>query len=174
MELRFETKLTADAMTVAARALRKTLRGKRSRLLRIWGWLIFAFDILMLIPLDGEAFVLDVRIATTLLAGIILLSALLFEDRLNGLIGRKKTLCGTAESVFVFTDESYTSITALTESHFRYELIAALAESENYFVLLLDKNHVQPVDKRTLTGGTPEEFKHLLTEKTGKSFRKIR
>ena len=33
---------------------------------------------------------------------------------------------------------------------------------------------VQALDKRTLTGGTVEEFKRFLKEKTGKTFRRVK
>ena len=54
------------------------------------------------------------------------------------------------------------------------ELIDALAESQDYIILLMKKRYVQPLDKRTLTGGTVEEFKRFLEEKTGKTFRRMK
>ena len=41
-------------------------------------------------------------------------------------------------------------------------------------ILLMKKRYVQPLDKRTLTGGTVEEFKRFLEEKTGKMFRRVK
>ena len=66
------------------------------------------------------------------------------------------------------------SYTHLTTSTFRYELIDALAESQDYIILLMKKRYAQPLDKRTLTGGTVEEFKRFLEEKTGKTFRRVK
>ena len=57
---------------------------------------------------------------------------------------------------------------------FRYELIDALAESQDYTILLMKKRYAQPLDKRTLTGGTVEEFKRFLEENTGKTFRRVK
>ena len=54
------------------------------------------------------------------------------------------------------------------------ELIDALAESQDYIILLMKKRYVQPLDKRTLTGGTVEEFKRFLEEKIGKTFRRVK
>jgi len=34
--------------------------------------------------------------------------------------------------------------------------------------------YAQPLDKRTLTGGTVEELKQFLEEKTGKTFRRVK
>ena len=70
-------------------------------------------------------------------------------------------------------EEPY-SYTAATTSTFRYELIDALAESQDYIILLMKKRYAQPLDKRTLTGGTVEEFKRFLEEKTGKTFRRVK
>ena len=67
-----------------------------------------------------------------------------------------------------------TVVTAATTSTFRYELIDALAESQDYIILLMKKRYVQPLDKRTLIGGTVEEFKRFLEEKTGKTFRRVK
>ena len=73
-----------------------------------------------------------------------------------------------------FGEESYTVVTAATTSTFRYELIDAMAESQDYIIFLMKKRYAQPLDKRTLTGGTVEEFKRFLEEKTGKDFRRVK
>ena len=103
---------------------------------------------------------LDVRTLTSLLVEVMLLSVLLFQDRFNGMIA--------------FSEDSYTVVTAATTSTFRYELIDALAESQDYIIFLMKKRYAQPLDKHTLTGGTVEEFKRFLEEKTGKSFRRVK
>ena len=93
---------------------------------------------------------------------------------LNGMIARKNTLAGTKEYHVAFGEDSYTVVTAATTSTFRYELIDALAESQDYIILLMKKRYAQSLDKRTLTGGTVEEFKRFLEEKTGKTFRRVK
>ena len=67
-----------------------------------------------------------------------------------------------------------TAAAAATTSTFRYELIDALAESQDYIIFLMKKRYAQPLDKRTLIGGTVEEFKRFLEEKTGKTFRRVK
>ena len=74
----------------------------------------------------------------------------------------------------MFGEESYTVVTEVATSTFRYELIDAMAESRDYMILLMKKRFAQPLDKRTLTGGTVEEFKRFLEEKTGKPFRRVK
>ena len=161
-------------MTIASRAMRRVLRRKRSIMWAIFGWSVFLFNALLLIPFDGEPFALDVRTVTSLLVEVMLLSVLLFQDRFNGMIACKNTLAGTKDYHIVFGEESYTVITEVTTSTFRYELIDALAESQDYIIFLMKKRYAQPLDKRTLTGGTVEEFKRFLKEKTGKMFRRVK
>ena len=161
-------------MTIASRAMRRVLRRKRSIIWAIFDWSVFLFNALLLIPFDGEPFSLNAGTVISLLVEVMLLSVLLFQDRLNGIIACKNTLAGTKEYHVVFGEESYTVVTEVTTSTFRYELIDAMAESQDYMILLMKKRFAQPLDKRTLTGGTVEEFKRFLEEKTGKTFRRVK
>ena len=174
MTFEIHSNITNRSMTVAARAMRKVLRRKRNIIWAIFGWSVFLFNALLLIPFDGEPFSLDVRTVISLLVEVMLLSVLLFQDRFNGMIARKNVLAGTKEYHVAFGEDSYTVVTAATTSTFRYELIDALAESQDYIILLMKKRYAQPLDKRTLTGGTVEEFKRFLEEKTGKTFRRVK
>ena len=173
MTFEIHSDITNRSMTVAARAMRRVLRRKRSIIWAIFGWTVFLFNALLLIPFDGEPFALDARTLISLLAEVILLSVLLFQDRFNGMIARKNALAGTKEYHVAFGEDSYTVVTA-APTPFRYELIDALAESQDYIILLMKKRYAQPLDKRTLTGGTVEEFKRFLEEKTGKTFRRVK
>ena len=174
MTFEVHSDITNRSMTIAARAMRKVLRRKRSILWAIFGWSVFFINALLLITFDGEPFTLDASMVTSLLVEVMLLSVLLFQDRFNGMIARKNALAGTKEYHVAFCGDSYTVVTAATTSTFRYELIDALAESQDYIILLMKKRYAQPLDKRTLTGGTVEECKQFLEEKTGKTFRRVK
>ena len=174
MTFEIHSDITNHSMTVAARAMRRVLLRKRSILWAIFGWSVFLFNALLLIPFNGEPFTLDASTVISLLVEVMLLSVLLFQDRFNGMIARKNALAGTKEYHIVFGEESYTVVTEGTTSMFRYELIDALAESQDYIIFLMKKRYAQPLDKRTLTGGTVEEFKRFLDEKTGKTFRRVK
>ena len=121
MTFEIHSDITNRSMTVAARAMRRVLRRKRSIIWAIFGWSVFLFNALLLIPFDGEPFALDVRTVTSLLVEVMLLSVLLFQDRFNGMIARKKALAGTKEYHVAFGEDSYTVVTAATTSTFRYE-----------------------------------------------------
>lgn len=174
MTFEIHSNITNRSMTVAARAMRKVLRRKRSILWAIFGWTVFFINALLLIPFDGEPFTLDASTVISLLVEVMLLSVLLFQDRINGMIACKNALAGAKEYHVAFGEDSYTVVTAATTSTFRYELIDALAESQDYMILLMKKHYAQPLDKRTLTGGTVEECKRFLEEKTGKTFRRVK
>ena len=174
MTFEIRSDITNRSMAIASRAMRRVLRRKRSIIWAIFGWSVFFINALLLIPFDGESFALDASTMISLLVEVMLLSVLLFQDRFNGMIACKNTLAGTKDYHIAFGEESYTVVTAATTSTFRYELIDALAESQDYIILLMKKRYVQPLDKRTLTGGTVEEFKRFLEEKTGKTFRRVK
>ena len=174
MTFEIHSDITNRSMTIASHAMRKVLRRKRSILWAIFDWSVFFINALLLIPFDGEPFTLDAGTVISLLVEVMLLSVLLFQDRLNGMIACKNALAGTQEYHVVFGEESYTVVTEVTTSTFHYELIDALAESQDYIILLMKKRYAQPLDKRTLTGGTVEECKRFLEEKTGKEFRRVK
>lgn len=89
MTFEIHSDITNRSMTIAARAMRRVLRRKRSIIWAIFGWTVFFINALLLIPFDGEPFALDVRTVTSLLVEVMLLSVLLFQDRFNGMIARK-------------------------------------------------------------------------------------
>ena len=70
MTFEIHSNITNRSMTVAARAMRKVLRRKRSIMWAIFGWTVFLFNALLLIPFDGEPFALDVRTVTSLLVEV--------------------------------------------------------------------------------------------------------
>ena len=116
MTFEIHSDITNRSMTIAARAMRRVLRPKRSIVWTIFGWSVFVFNALLLIPFDGEPFALDVRTVTSLLTEVMLLSVLLFQDRFNGMIARKNALAGTKEYHVAFGAGSYTVVTAVTTS----------------------------------------------------------
>ena len=108
MTFEIHSDITNRSMTVAARAMRKALRRKRSIIWAIFGWTVFFINALLLIPFDGEPFALDVRTVTSLLVEVMLLSVLLFQDRFNGMIARKNALAGTKAVSYTHLQEALT------------------------------------------------------------------
>lgn len=168
----FECKTVYDqkAVETMARALRLTVRKKRSRRSRVLGVVVFALGLGL--PFVG-GFSFGFRTVVSWLAAAAVAGALLFEDRLNGRIALGRMLPGTEEARAVFEEEGYSTTTAAAESRWEYGRIDILAESEEYFVFVFGRNHAQVYAKAGLSGGTAEEFRAFLTQKTGKTVEKL-
>ena len=169
MEFRFETDYNLETLTAMARGLRKTVRCKRNRRTRIFagivlviGLLSTAVSIILREPLRARNFLVPIAMVCVIYAS-------LREDQLNGRIAKRNVLPGTEHACCVFEDTGYTIKTSVTESRFSYSQILAIAELPRFMVLALSNNQAQAFDKERMSGGTLEEFRAFLTEKTGKS-----
>ena len=168
MEFRFETTYDQKGLTAMARALRRTLRKKRSRRSHIFGWCIVALDALLIVVERMLHEPWTFRNSLTLGIDVLLIVILFTEDQVNAFFAKKKILPGTSSARSVFTDEGYTSATEAAVTAFRYEAVQQVCETAGYFVLLFSQQHGQIYDKASLSGGTVEEFRTFITEKTGK------
>lgn len=169
MEFTFETVYNQKAVTAMARTLRKTLRKKRSRRSHIFGWIILVIAVLLTLPLGDKEFAINFKTIITWIAALAILLALLFEDRMNGYVARKRMLAGMDRATTAFNDESYITTTSIGKTEFPYDRnIDLLAETKDYFIFVFDKSHAQVYDKHALSGGTLEEFRKFISEKTGK------
>lgn len=165
MEFTFETAYNQKALTAMARGLRKTVRKKRSRRSHILGWIVIMLALILAFFSGSFGF----RAVVTLIAALVMIAVLCFEDRLNGYFAGKRMLPGTGKAVSRFTDEFYSSETEIGKTEFHYEYIAALAESEDYFIFLFSNNHAQVYDKHTLSGGSVDDFRAFIQEKVQKT-----
>lgn len=174
MEFEFHTIYDQKAVTAMVRALRKTIRRKRSRRTHVFGWIIMLLALLLTLPRNGAPFVLEGRMVLTWLVVLVLLVVLIWEDPINAWLARRRALPGTQESTVVFTQEGFHSSVEMGSSDWHYDKILQIAELQDYFVFVFSSSHGQVYDKRTLTGGTPEEFAAFITERTGKPVQKLR
>ena len=85
MEFTFETQYNTKTMTSMAKALRKTIRKKHSQRSHIFGWIVTVLGLLLGI----KNFAFDFRTIITAIAILVILIALLFEDRINGYMAKK-------------------------------------------------------------------------------------
>lgn len=167
MEFHVTTEYQQDAFTAMSRVLRKTIRKKHSRRTHIFGAAVILLAVFLAAFGNGKG------TAAAWAAAVLILLVLLFEDRLNGYVARKRMMKGTERSDTTFFPENYVSRTAVGITEFQYRTIAVLAETERYFIFIFDTSHGQSYDKSTLTGGSLEEFRAFLMEKTGKEIQKI-
>lgn len=170
MKFTFETAYNAKTMAVMACALRKTIRRKHSRRSHIFGWIVTVLALLLLV----KNFAFDFRTIVTAIAGLAILITLLFEDRINGFVAQKRLLPGTDAATAEFTPAGYTSATEVGRSEWSYEKILLIAETADFFVFIFSANHAQLYDKRSLQGGTAEEFRQFIEAATGKQVQPIR
>lgn len=174
MGIQFETEYSMETLTAMARGLRKTVRKKRSRRVHIFAAVVILLELFLLIAtaVSGEPF--GAGDVGTLIALGIVISASLFEDRMNAWIAKKNLLPGSELAVATFEEDGYLSVTGAAESKFFYAQILAIAETKRYFILLLSAKHAQAYDKTRISGGSEEDFRAFLAEKTGKTVEYIK
>lgn len=159
-EYTFETEYNLTTLSAMSKAIRKTIRKKSSRRAHIFG--VFAvllglFDTFVLSP--------DVL---TIAAVILILLALLFEDRINGFVAQKRLLSGTEHCKSEFCRDLFVSTTAIGKTEFYYDRIEFLAENTDFFIFIFSRSHAQAYDKKSLSGGTPDDFRVFIEDVTGK------
>ena len=153
-----------------AKALRKTIRKKHSRRSHIFGWLVTALALLLLI---SSGLAVNSRTIITSAAILAILSALLFEDRINGYLAQKRLLPGTERAVTVFSESGFISTTEIGKSEWNYDKIEVIADTDGFFVFIFSASHAQLYDKRHLQGGTADDFRRFIEAATGKQVQTI-
>ena len=177
MEFTFETEYNQKAFTMMARALRKTIRKKISIRSHILGWvLVIACLILSVVyfsSYEGEMIAIRLENIITWIALLAVVLALIFEDTLNGYLAKQRMLKGTEKTTAIFTWKNYTTTTAVGTTEWKYSTIHTIAETSNYFIIIFSYNHAQLYDKRTMRGGTPEQFTRFLEQMTKKKMQSL-
>jgi len=168
MEFIFETRYDQKTMTAMARGLRKTIRRKRSRRSHIFGWILVLLALLLSFWSSdgGFAIRLELRPVITFIIAIFLLAVLIWEDTFNGCIACKRLLPGTEISKTIFKDSELISSTDIGTSTFQYDKIKMIAETADYFVFIFSVSHAQAYDKKSISGGTLEQFRGFIENVT--------
>ncbi len=156
----FETDYHLDTLSAMARAVRKTVGRKRNRKSRIFG--IFSAILGLIGAFFGE------RSLISLGAAVFIIVVMIFEDRINGYAARKKLLPGTEHCRASFYENYFLSETGAAKSEWAYDKIAATAENGTYFIFVFSRIYSQAFDLRHIDGGTADEFRKFIEEKTGK------
>ena len=156
-----------------AKAIRQTVRKKRSRRSHIFGVTVIILAILLTLPLGEKEFVPDFKTIITWLVAAILFFTLIFEDKINGYVARKRMLPGLDKATVTFNAGGYRSETEIGSSEFKYSTILLLAETVDYFVFVFSQSHAQVYNKKSITGGTIEEFREFIKNATGKEIQNI-
>lgn len=173
MEFIFETIYNQKGISVMAEALRKTIRKKNSKRSHIYAVLVILLGIMLSFSQNGEEFKITFKFIITWLVIIVMIITLLFEDKINGYIAKKRMITGMEKSITTFKEDSYISETNIGKTEFYYNNIKIIAETEDYFIFVFDPSHAQIYDKNGITKGTIEEFKKFITQKTELEIQKI-
>lgn len=173
MEFIFETVYDQKAVSAMAKALRKTLRKKRSRRSHIFGWIVVILALLLTLPIGDRELVINSRTIITWIATAAIIIVFFFEDKLNAYIARKRMLAGSDQAKTVFGEENYCSESKVGKTEWPYANIREVAEVDDYFVFIFDQSHAQVYYKGALVGGTVEEFREFIAQKIGKAVQKV-
>ncbi len=172
MEFKFNTVYDREALCAMSKGLRKTIRKKSDLYLKIISLIVIAVAILITIPWKGT-FEPDMPMFITWAAAIVLFVTMVFEDKINGYFAAKKAIKGSSTVSSTFMESGYETAGELGTTAWKYENMAEIAEVRDYFVVAFDKFHAQAYDKRTIEGGTSEEFREFLRTKTGKDIKLV-
>ncbi len=169
MEFIFETTYNQKALTAMAKGIRKTARKKRTKRSHIFGWIVIAIAILLTLADINDGFAITANKIVTWIATLVILVVLLFEDKINGYVARKRMLAGTEKSKATFSEEGFSSETEVGKTEWNYDRILMLAETKDYFIFVFSASHAQVYDKNNLSGGTVDEFRKFICERTEKT-----
>ena len=174
MEFTFETDYNQKSLTAMARAIRKTLRRKKSRRSHIFGWGIIILGTLLCVLPREDGYEFDFRIVITALAVLLLLAVMIWEDSINGYAAKKRMLTGTDKAVSIFSEDGYSSASEIGKTQWKYDTIKTIVEMPAYFIFVFSPNHAQVYNKSGMTGGTVDEFREFIQKKTGLTIEKMK
>ena len=103
MEIICSTTYDRRALSARARALRKTVRRTRSRLLRVWCWVLLGVSLLSAWVSWGEWGTVALNGAVA----VLMLAVLLGEDAINAFFARRDALPGMEVCTVRFLEEHY-------------------------------------------------------------------
>lgn len=169
MEFNCHTTYDQKALTAMARAIRKTIRAKAGRRVRLYAWIIIGLLAVSLWLSWGNIWQTAANCAV--IAALLLVSWK--EDALNGYFAKRRALPGTDAADTAFYPDHFLVKTAAAESKWQYDKILALAETGEYLVFVMGKDHALAMEKAMLAGGSLPEFRRFLEEKSGQSIRSI-
>lgn len=183
MEFTFVTDHDRKSFTALARVLRKTTRRASSITSSVIGGVFIAMMLpailvmLMSMSADGKTVTVD-ALLKGLPCMVIFLSVVVvpvfFDDLLTGFLARKQMQPGTERSTAVFSLDGYTITTSVAKTEFQYDNILYISETTDYFVFVMGRNHGVIFSKSSISGGTPEDFRRFIEERTNKKLLKIK
>ena len=169
MEFTCHTTYDQKALTAMARAVRKTVRAKRNRCIHLNTWIMIALLLVSLWLCWGDIW--QTALHCTVIAVLLLITWK--EDALNAFFAKRKAMPGTDAANTEFFSDHFLTKSNAAESKWQYDKILALAETRDYLVFIMGKDHALAVEKATLKGGSVPEFCCFVEEKTGRKIQNV-
>lgn len=166
MNFTIETEYDQRSLAAMSRAIRKTVRKGRNLAAHILGFVAILFGMLMFV-IGGRGIGAVMSSMATWFALLLILVMLFFEDRVNAYFAGRHMMSGMEHATTTFSDDGFTVKTSIAESDWHYEKIKTIAELPDFFVFIYSKRHAQVYDKNHISGGTADEFRSFIEEKTG-------
>ncbi len=163
------TTYNQKTLTAMARAVRKTVRARRNRMIRFYAWIIIVLLAVSLWLSWGNVWHTMVNCAV--IAALLLTNWK--EDSLNAFFAKRKALPGTELADTTFYPDYFLVKTAAAQSKWRYGQILALAQTRDYLVFVMGKNHAMAMEKAALEGGSLPEFCRFIEEKSGRKIQNV-
>ena len=171
MEFTFNTDYNFKTLTIMAKALRKTVRKKKSRNAHIFSYLVLLLGTFISFT---SGFSPSASNIITWIAMLIILATLLFEDKINGYMAKKNMIKGTENAAATFNEDGFVSQTKASTTQWKYDKIETLVEDDNYFIFLFSNIHAQIYSKESIGGGTVDEFREFMEKAAGKKAIRIK
>lgn len=169
MEFTCRTAYDQKALTSASRALRKTIRAQHSFAVRHRTWSVIA--------LAAISFWLSWGTAWQMVLSCVVIFGLLIVnwkgDAIDAYFAKRWGYPDTDSADAAFYTDHFQVDAAAAESTWQYNSILALAETGEYLVLVMGRNHALAMEKVTLEGGSLMDFRCFLEEKSGQTIQNI-
>lgn len=174
MEFVFETTYNKKALEDMAKSMRKTVRKKSTKRSNVMMLIIIILTILITLPSIKNPEEIKPIFVFDWIVVVLLIIVWFFQDKINAYVASKKMIKGSEKAKCTFKEEVYVSDAQIGKTEFKYDCILEIAETENYFIFLLDKIHAQAYDKNMFSGGTVDEFRKFIEEKTNIKVKKVK
>lgn len=169
MEFTCRTAFDQRALATMGRALRKTIRAERSLIARHWGWLAVVLAVVSFWLSWGTAW--KMTLSCVVIFGLLVVNWK--GDAIDAYFEKRWVYPNADFADTAFCADHFLVKTAAMESKWQYDDILALAETGEYLVFMMGKNHALAMEKATLTGGSLPEFRRFLEEKSDRNIQNI-
>ncbi len=162
----FETEYNMEALTAFVKVTKKTVQKNIQLMVLGFEILVIAMQFFVYIMTKDKHYLYTILI-------FLILFFIFQTDKFSAKITKRRMISGAERNVTVFEEDNYSTTTSMDKNVAKYECLMLLTETKDYFVFFISKYQGYIYDKSNLTGGTLEEFRAFITEKTGKEIKYI-